>query len=114
MTIADLPFPTLAAAARALRQGRISSRELTELVLARIARINPHIGAFTDILAETARREARRADHRLRRDGATPLTGVPVAIKELIDTHPAVCSAGLPFLRGYRPAEDAHVVARLR
>lgn len=70
---------------------------------------------MTEITAESALREAARIDRR-RRSGAKlgPLAGIPLAIKDIIDTTPAVCSSGLSFLEDYRPAADADVVRRLR
>src|SRR5204863_7314515 len=68
----------------------------------------------TEVIAESARHEAKRAD--LTRKSAPPsdISGIPIAIKDNIDTTPAICSAGLPFLSEYRPASDAVVVQRLR
>ncbi len=113
--ISDLPFSDLAAAASALRRRRVSSAELTELVLRRIEQLNPRVAAITDVLHESGRREAARAD-RLSKAGRAlgPISGIPIAIKDLIDTTPAVCSAGLAFLSDYRPTTDAVVVRRLR
>jgi Asp-tRNA(Asn)/Glu-tRNA(Gln) amidotransferase A subunit family amidase len=113
--IPELPFTSLRAAAVALKRKRISARELTDICVARIEQLNPTLGAFTGQLTECARREAEVVD-RKRRSGATlgPLAGVPIAVKDLIDTTPAICSAGLPFLSSYRPAADATVVRRLR
>ena len=110
----DLPLPHLAAAAQSLRRRKISSVELTELMLERIERLNPRLGAMTEVIAESARHEAKRAD--LTRKSAPPsdISGIPIAIKDNIDTTPAICSAGLPFLSEYRPASDAVVVQRLR
>lgn len=113
--IPDLPYPSLREAADALKRRRVSARELAEIVLQRIAELNPRIGAFTDEMAETALRDADRVD-RKRRSGSTlgPLAGIPVGVKDLIDTTPAICSGGLPFLAGYRPSKDALAVRRLR
>ena len=110
-----LPYGTLREAARALAQGRISARELTDAVLARIDALNPTLCAFTDILADQAQNEAARIDRqRASRVNLGPLAGIPVAIKDLIDTVPAICSGGLPFRVDHRPTRDAVVVRRLR
>src|SRR3546814_6747362 len=71
--------------------------------------------AVTEIMEQHARQEAARIDAQ-REHGETvgPLAGLPITVKEIIDTTPAPCSAGLPFLRNYRPAQDAEVVKRLR
>lgn len=50
----------------------------------------------------------------VRAGSAGALAGIPLVIKDNIDTVPARCCAGLPFLANYRPLEDAAVVARLR
>lgn len=115
MPAADLPCSTIATAAAALRRGTLSAVELTQWVLDRVRDLNPGIGAITDVLAESALREAARVDRR-RSAGAklAPLAGIPLAIKDIIDTTPAMCSAGLSFLNDYRPVDDAKVVRRLR
>lgn len=111
----DLPFPTLAAATTALCRRKVSAVELTHSVLERVRQLNSRIGGLTGILAETAMREAASVDRRRAAHAKLgPLAGVPLAIKDIIDTTPAVCSAGLSFLRDYRPAADADVVRRLR
>jgi aspartyl-tRNA(Asn)/glutamyl-tRNA(Gln) amidotransferase subunit A len=115
MSVPQLPYPTLVAAAQALERGEATAVSLTDALLARIEAINPKLDAVTDVLAATARREAQRSDAR-RAAGKSlgPLDGVPILIKDIVDTPPAICSAGLPFLRDYRPKEPAIVVRRLR
>lgn len=110
-----LPYDALRDAARALAQRSTSAREITDAVLARIDALNPTLCAFTDILADQAQSDAARIDRR-RASGANlgPLAGIPIAVKDLIDTVPAVCSGGLPFRAGHRPARDAVAVSRLR
>ncbi len=107
-------FSSLAAVSRMLRKGEITSSELIRLMLQRIDDLNPHLQALSDVLSEHARWEALQADRRLAGGPLGDLTGVPIVIKDIIDTTPAVCSAGLPFLFDYRPLEDALVVKRLR
>jgi Asp-tRNA(Asn)/Glu-tRNA(Gln) amidotransferase A subunit family amidase len=72
-------------------------------------------GAFSDIIGEAALAEAEASDlRRRRRQGLGSLDGVPIAVKDLIDTTPAICKAGLEHLASYRPTADAAVVQRLR
>jgi aspartyl-tRNA(Asn)/glutamyl-tRNA(Gln) amidotransferase subunit A len=93
----------------------VSAAARCDAALARIAQVNGRIGALSDVLADSARAEARSVDARLAQGhGAGRLSGLPVVIKDNIDTVPARCSAGLPFLADRRPAADAPVVARLR
>jgi Asp-tRNA(Asn)/Glu-tRNA(Gln) amidotransferase A subunit family amidase len=82
-------------------------------MLGRIARLNPRLGAMTAVVADSARREALNADLK-RKPPPSEIAGIPIAVKDIIDTTPAVCSAGLAFLSDYRPARDATVVRRLR
>src|SRR3954447_13833606 len=81
----DLAFAGLARHAELIAAGEVSARELTELFLGRIARLDPLLNAFRVVLAEQALAEADAADRR--RDGAPSLNGVPVAIKD--DVHVA-------------------------
>jgi amidase len=109
---ADLAFAGLARQAELVRDGAVSSRELTELYLDRIARLDPQIRAYRVVLAEEALAAADEADRR-RGPDAPPLNGVPIAIKD--DTDLAGQVTGHGSLAHGGPAErDAEVVARLR
>ena len=105
----------LTAAAAALERREVSSADLTDRALDRIERLNPRLCALSDVIADSARREAARADRRRARGVRMgPLAGISVAVKDIIDTTPAVCSAGLEFLSDFRPETDAKVVRQLR
>ena len=105
----------LTAAAGALKRGELSSVDITDQALDRIERLNPDVCALSDVTADSARREAARADRRRARGARVgPLAGIPGAVKDIIDTTPAVCSSGLDFLSDYRPEADAKVVRQLR
>ena len=105
----------LTAVAAAMKRGEVSSADLVNQALDRIERLNPRLCALSDVTADSARREAARADRRRAQGAPTgPLSGIPVAIKDIIDTTPAVCSSGLDFLSDYRPESDAKVVRQLR
>jgi len=90
----------------------MSPTERCERILRRIAERNPQLNAFSQVLTETARDEARRLG-RGPAGGASPAV-LTVAVKDNIDTVPAICDAGLARNVGYRPIRDAEVVARLR
>ncbi|HKY94889.1 MAG TPA: amidase family protein, partial [Kiloniellales bacterium] len=110
-----LPYPTLAAATKALRSRHIGAVELTRLMLDRIAALNPSLNAYSDVTRDDALAAARRVD-RARKAGKRlgPLAGIPLANKDIIDLKGARCSAGLGFLRDYRPAKDAVAIQRLK
>ncbi len=110
----ELAFAGLDKIAALLDSGQISARELAISVLQRIEKWCD-VGAYSDIVVDNALQQADAADNR-RRQGQWlgPLDGVPVAVKDLIDTTPTRCSSGLSHLRDYRPAQDANIVRRLR
>jgi amidase len=96
--------------------GRIAARELTaeQVVadcLARIATREPEIHAFAHVDPELALRQARELDRGPIRG---PLHGVPIGIKDVIDTADQPTQMGSPIYRGHRPACDAACVALLR
>lgn len=106
-------FQTIGELSAQLNTGERTAIEVCNSFLAAIR--STRVGAFSDLLGETAAQEAEASDAR-RREGQAlgPLDGIPVAIKDLIDTHPAICKAGLTHLSDHRPPTDAAVVQRLR
>jgi Asp-tRNA(Asn)/Glu-tRNA(Gln) amidotransferase A subunit family amidase len=101
--------------ARQVRDGEVTSNELVDLTLDRIAELDPKVGAFVLVLADDARAEAAERDAEWRRGRVRgPLHGVPVAVKDLVDIAGVVTGAGSVKLAGNRADRDAEVVARLR
>jgi amidase len=112
---ADIHFASLVDAARAIREGHLSSEELTRLILRRIETHEPALNAYTTLLAERALEQARALDVLgAKRRWQGPLHGVPVSIKDSIAIEGVVSTAGDPRLADYRMETDAPVVARLR
>ena len=103
---------TLSQLADALATRRVSSVELTQLYLDRIA-AHPDLNAFIDTSAETSLAQARAADLRIAAGDATPLTGVPIAHKDIFTTRAFRSTAGSHMLESYRSPFDATVVERL-
>lgn len=102
-------------AAEAVREGRLSSEELVRGCLERIAALEDKVGAWAFLDPEQALSEARaRDDHRRRGGTLGPLHGVPVAIKDNIDTEAYPTQYGSLLYAGRRSHEDAHAVAALR
>lgn len=111
----ELAFAGIARQAQLIAAGEVSSRELTELCLARIERSQRNLNAFRVVLAERALLEADQADAR-RGAGAAgerPLLGVPIAVKDDIDVAGEVTALGSNAAGG-PAAADAEVVRRLR
>ncbi|CAA2107137.1 Biuret hydrolase [Methylobacterium bullatum] len=98
-----------------VRDGAISARLVTEAVLARIARVDAAVNAFTDVLPERALTRADAVDAaRNRGEALGPLAGVPFAVKNLIDIAGLPTRAGSKINRDLAPAErDGALVRRL-
>ena len=98
-----------------LQQKTISPRELTQVCLERIDRLNPALNAFITVTAETALDEARAAEIAIGRgEWRGPLHGIPLAVKDLIDTAGIRTTAASAVLKENVPAQDAEVVRRLK
>jgi amidase len=94
-----------------LRAGRISAEALVSACLERVATEDARIGAFEHLDPAAALDAARRADAERPRPA---LAGLPVAVKDIIDTADLPTECGSPVHRGRRPGRDATCVARLR
>ncbi len=110
----DLAFAGAARHASAIAAGELSSRDLTQMYLDRIARLDPQLNAWRVVLAESALAEADAADAR-RAAGETAgvLNGVPVAIKDNVDVAGQTTPAGTSA-HGPAATQDAAVVTALR
>ena len=98
-----------------LRQGSVSPVELTTDCLTRIETLNPRLNAFITVTAELALAQARQAEAEIRRgDWRGPLHGIPLALKDLIDTAGIRTTAASLLFKDRIPTEDAEVVRRLR
>jgi aspartyl-tRNA(Asn)/glutamyl-tRNA(Gln) amidotransferase subunit A len=107
---------TIKAAAAALRDGQITSAELTRAMLERIEHLNPSLGAFIAITGETAMAAANQADADFDRGiDKGPLQGIPLGVKDIIATRDAPTTANSHILdRNWGANWDAPVVQRLR
>src|SRR5579883_1134189 len=97
-----------------LRAGKISSVELTRAHLDRIRAVDDKVRAYTLVTDDLAMKQAEEADRRFR-SGATvsPLTGIPLAIKDVICTQGITTTCGSNMLKDFRPPYDATVMERL-
>ena len=105
---------SVAEASRLLSSREISSAELTDACLDRIAAVDDRISAYITVTADLARQHAADADRRIAAGDADPLTGIPMQIKDLLCTNgiPTTCASRM--LAEYVPVYDATAVARLR
>jgi len=101
-------------ARRALEAGDITSADLVSAYIARITERDADVGAWQHFDADRALAEARASDE-MRRDGAAmpPLAGIPVGVKDVIDTEDFPTELGSEVFAGRRPKDNAFVVSAL-
>jgi aspartyl-tRNA(Asn)/glutamyl-tRNA(Gln) amidotransferase subunit A len=104
---------TLSELAGRLAKRELSSVELTRACLDRIARLNGELNAFITVDEERALADARAADARLAKGEGGPLTGLPIAHKDILCTRGMRTTCGSRMLADYASPYDAHVVERL-
>jgi amidase len=109
----ELAFAGVARQAELIRSGEVSSRELVELYLERIERLNPQLNAFRKVMAERAIVDAQQADGRRGAGDERPLLGVPIAVKDVEDVTGEVTRWGTDAFSA-PAAEDSELVRRLR
>jgi aspartyl-tRNA(Asn)/glutamyl-tRNA(Gln) amidotransferase subunit A len=111
----DLVWLSLAEASTLIRERKVSAVELTRACLARIERLNPRLNAFITITAEQALSDAKAADaDTAQKRWRGPLHGIPIALKDLIDTAGVKTTAGSAVFADRVPRADAEVVVRLK
>ena len=111
----DLLTTTLAKGRRRLLAGEVTSGQLTQAFLDRIAATDDEVRAFVTVTAESALEQAAEADALLTSGDATaPLTGLPIGLKDVLMTRGVRTTAGSRMLDSLVPPYDATVVARLR
>ncbi|WP_271044183.1 amidase [Pseudomonas sp. VB3] len=101
--------------AERLRAGSVTSVELTQAALDSIERLNPRLNAFVHVDACVALAQARKADALLAQGlDLGPLHGMPVAVKDNIDTFDYITTYGSAHFEGFQPDRDALCVQRVR
>src|SRR6202521_231751 len=121
MNDTDLAFASIEEIGKLFRKRKLSPVELTKLMLARIERINPKLNAYLNVTAELALAQAKKAEAELfaprgrkgHRDRG-PLQGVPISLKDNINTKGIRTTAGSKILKDFIPQHDAQVVVLLK
>ena len=108
-------FPTAADIARRVRSGEVSAIQVVQHCLDRISRLQGKLNAFVTVCADEARAQAAEID-RARAAGRTlgPLAGVPVSVKDILNTKGVRTTWGSRLMEHNVPAEDAVSVKRLK
>lgn len=105
----DLAYAGIVEQARLIRAKEVSSRELVDVYLERIERIDPHLNAFREVFADEARIAAAHADERVAAGESAPLLGVPVAFKDELDMEGRVARHGTNAYDEPATANAVHV-----
>jgi len=111
----DLVNMTISELAPKIQAKEISPVELTDAALAQLDRLQPVLNSFITILHDQARAQAKEQEAALMRgDYRGPLHGIPVGIKDNIETGGIRTTVGSKALAGHVPQEDAHVISRIK
>jgi aspartyl-tRNA(Asn)/glutamyl-tRNA(Gln) amidotransferase subunit A len=106
---------TLSEASQLVRSKEISPVELTEACIGRIEQLNPKLNAFITVTSDSALVEARAAEREIQRGRwEGPLHGIPIALKDLVDTAGVRTTGASGVFKDRVPTQDAEVVRRLR
>lgn len=111
----EIIFASATTLARAIREQQVSSQEVVDAYLKRIAAINPALNAVVQCRSEAARAEAREADEALARgESYGPLHGVPFTIKDIFEVAGMICTGGTTGRAAFTAQQDTLAVARMR
>jgi len=105
---------TISQAHEKLKSKEISSLELTQSVLSRIEQVEPKVKAYITLIPESALQQARQADEQIAKGKISPLTGIPMAVKDLISTKGIKTTCASRILEKYIPPYNATVMTRLQ
>ena len=111
--MSELTELTISEAARLLRLHSISASELVTAHVKRIEEVDPLVKAFLRFTPELWEKQADEADEKLKRGEGGPLTGIPVAIKDVLCVKGVETTAGSQILRGFKPPYTGTAVGRL-
>jgi aspartyl-tRNA(Asn)/glutamyl-tRNA(Gln) amidotransferase subunit A len=112
---ASLTKLTLSEASELVRSKKVSPVELTQACLSRIEQINPKLNAFITVTADSALAQARQAESEIQRGSwKGPLHGIPIALKDLVDTAGVRTTAASGLFKDRIPKQDAEIVRRLK
>ena len=97
-----------------LSTGEVTSQEVTESVLKRIESVDEQVNAYITVTQPLAMAQAKKADEVISRGQCTPLTGIPLAIKDILCMKGVTTTCGSKILENFVPPYDATVIKRLR
>jgi aspartyl-tRNA(Asn)/glutamyl-tRNA(Gln) amidotransferase subunit A len=106
---------SLSEASQLVRSKKVSPVELTQACLSNIEQLNPKLNAFITVTADSALAQAHKAEDDIQRGRwSGPLHGIPIALKDLIDTAGVRTTAASALFKDRIPTQDAEIVRRLK
>ena len=115
MTATELHFLGLLEVGKLIQSRKLSSVEVTQSQLDRIARLDPVLKSYAHLTGASALERAHAAESEIARGEIRgPLHGVPIAVKDLCWIKDVPSAHGMTIYRDYRPKDDATVVSRLK
>ncbi|WP_240689004.1 amidase [Ammoniphilus sp. YIM 78166] len=115
MTMTDLFFHDMTTVSGLIKEKKVSPIELTQLLLERIHRYNPVLNAYIKVMDDEALSQAKELEKEIMEGKLrSPLHGIPIAIKDIIQTKGIVTTAGSKVFEDWIPDEDATVITRLK
>jgi aspartyl-tRNA(Asn)/glutamyl-tRNA(Gln) amidotransferase subunit A len=113
--VSSLTKLSLSEASQLVRSKKVSPVELTQECLSYIERLNPKLNAFITVTADSALAEAHKAEDEIQRSRwSGPLHGIPIALKDLVDTAGVRTTAASGLFKDRIPTQDAEIVRRLK
>ena len=114
-TVGELAMLDLSDVSRAVQKKELSPVQLTQACLERIEKLNPRLNAFITITGTAALEDARKAEAEISRgEWKGPLHGIPLAVKDLVETAGVKTTAASAVLKDNVPISDAEVIRRLK
>ncbi len=104
---------TIAELSKSLAQKEINSQELTKIYLDRIAEHNKHLNCYITVNDELALKQAKHADERIAKNEHSPLTGIPIAQKDIFCTSGTKTTCASKILDNFIAPYDATVIEKL-
>lgn len=109
----ELTQLTIKQAQDALRNGNVTSEELTSAHIQRIEQVDPQVESYLRVTADAAMEQAKQADQRRKDGDESALLGIPLAYKDVLVTEGVETTCGSKILEGYIPPYTATAVAKL-
>lgn len=105
---------TIHEAHKLLQSKQITSVELTQSYLERVALVDPRVKAFMTVTSDMALEQAKQADERIAKGDGNPLCGIPILIKDVICTKGVRTTCASKMLENFVPIYDATVIEKLK